>query len=258
MEVTDRIDILYFTDPLCCWSWAMEPQWRKLVFQYKDYITRTYCMGGLIPSWNGFVDNINSVSRAPQMGPLWMHAEQISGMPTGSTIWVHNAPTSSFPSCIAVKCATAQSAELGERMLRKLREFCHLDNRNISDKAVIHEAAKELALETSSFELAKFVTDFDGAAGRDYFRKDWEETRRLSITRFPTLLLTKANVGTIQLSGYRSFAIMQSALFQLDPTLQKVESDFNLARYKRYWGSLVEREELEFVNERQSQPLDMN
>ena len=24
------LSIEYYTDPLCCWSWAFEPQWRRL------------------------------------------------------------------------------------------------------------------------------------------------------------------------------------------------------------------------------------
>lgn len=227
----------------------MEPQWRKLIFQYKEHLNWSYCMGGLIPSWNGFVDNINSVSRAAQMGPMWMHAEQASGMPMGSTIWTACPPTSSFPSCIAVKCAASQSPRFGELMLRKLREFCHVNNRDISDRMVILEAAEELALEGSSFEPGQFLVDFESETGRDYFRKDWDETRRRDVARFPTLFLTKQGVGTIQLSGYRSLPNMKSALFQLDPSLKNVVPNTNLSLYREFWGSLIAREETEFTTE---------
>lgn len=247
--VPDRIEIIYFTDPLCCWSWAMEPQWRKLIFQYKEHLNWSYCMGGLIPSWNGFVDNINSVSRASQMGPMWMHAEQISGMPMRATIWTDNAPSSSFPSCIAVKCATSQSPQLGELMLRKLREYCHLIKKDISDTFVICEAAQQLALEISSFRLEQFLVDFEGKTGQDFFRKDWDETKRRNVTRFPTLFLTKQGLGTIQLSGCQSLITMKSALFQLNPALENVVLDTSLSHYKDFWGSLIEREELEFTTE---------
>lgn len=256
--VPGRIDIIYFTDPLCCWSWAMEPPWRKLIFQYKDYLNWTYCMGGLIPSWNGFVDNVNSVSRAAQMGPMWMHAEQISGMPMCATIWTDHAPTSSFPSCIAVKCAAAQSPHFGELLLRKLREFCHLNNRDISDRKVILEAAEELALEIPSFGLVQFLIDFEGKTGQDFFRKDWEETRRRDVARFPTLFLTKHDVGTIQLSGYQSLTTMKSALFQLDPALQDVGLNTNLSDFRAFWGSVIAREELEFITESVTQELPKN
>ncbi|MBL7856500.1 MAG: DsbA family protein [Cyclobacteriaceae bacterium] len=248
--VPDRINIIYFTDPLCCWSWAMEPQWRKLIFQYKDYLNWSYCMGGLIPSWDGFVDNVNSVSRAGQMGPMWLHAEQISGMPMCATIWKDNPPASSFPACIAVACATSQSLQCGELLLRKLRESCHLNNQDIADTLVIFNVAEALAMELSSFDLVKFRSDFESKTGQELFRTDWEDTRRREVARFPTLFLTKQQVGTIQLSGYRSFATLKSALFQLEPSLQELEVNVNLDDYRNFWGTLLPCEEKEFTTER--------
>ncbi|GCC50490.1 DsbA family protein [Chryseotalea sanaruensis] len=227
----------------------MEPQWRKLIFQYKEHVNWSYRMGGIIPSWNGYVDNINSVTRASQMGPMWLHAEQVSGMPMYATIWNNNPPASSFPSCIAVKCATAQSLEMGERMLRKLRESCHLNGKDISDKRVILEEAEALALTTSEFDLNKFLNDFKSESGQDYFREDWDETRKRGVTRFPTLFFSMPEIGTIQLSGSQSLHNMKRALFQLNPKLQAIEPNASVPEYKTYWGSWIEREELEFTSE---------
>src|SRR5215218_1622348 len=104
-NTADRVQIVYYTDPLCCWSWAFEPQWRKLRYQFGDNLTWRYCMSGLLPGWNQFTDNLNAVSRPVQMGPIWMEAAHISGMPISNRIWITNPPTSSYLSCIAVKCA---------------------------------------------------------------------------------------------------------------------------------------------------------
>src|SRR5687767_9309029 len=91
----DRVEITYYTDPLCCWSWALEPQWRKLRYEFGDQIRWKYCMGGLIPNWQTFSDPMNSVARPAQMGPLWMDASQVSGMPIADSIWSQNPPASS-------------------------------------------------------------------------------------------------------------------------------------------------------------------
>jgi putative protein-disulfide isomerase len=243
---TDRIDITYFTDPLCCWSWAFEPQWRKLIFQYKDYVTWQYCLGGLIPSWNGFVDHINSVSRPSQMGPVWMHAEKISGMPMAHKIWTVDPPSSSFPACIATKCAYLQSPRLGELYLRKAREFCHLYNKNISNTIVLYDIAEELATQNNSFKLDKFHEAFQGTDGQKSFRFDWEENKRRDVNRFPTLLLKKGDKGTIHISGYRSYDTLYKALCYLNPNLQDVRLNSNMSEYREFWSSLIEREELEF------------
>src|SRR3546814_17149873 len=44
-------EIVYFTDPLCSWSWALEPQWRRLLFTFGDRLYWRYRMGGMIPDW---------------------------------------------------------------------------------------------------------------------------------------------------------------------------------------------------------------
>ena len=252
---TDRIDITYFTDPLCCWSWALEPQWRKLVFQFKDHISWKYCLGGLIPSWNGFVDRINSVSRPSQMGPLWMHAQRVSGMPMAHKIWSLDPPSSSFPACVAVKCAFMQSPRHSELFLRKVREFCHQRNKNISDTVVLYDVAEELATQDKIFKLDKFHEHFQGTEGQKLFRIDWEETKRRDITRFPALLLKKTGKEAILLSGYRSFSSLQKALVFLDPALKGFPRNTSISEYREYWGELLAREELEFTSESELQLL---
>ena len=106
----DLVEIIYFTDPLCSWSWGFEPQWRRLQLEYNGKINCRYCMGGLLPSWKNFADPLNSVSRPVQMGPIWMESSHITGMPLESSIWIHNPPKSSYPACIGIKAAGLQSA----------------------------------------------------------------------------------------------------------------------------------------------------
>src|SRR4051812_7028555 len=114
MEGDNLIDITIFTDPLCCWSWAFDTQLQQLKGILKRQATWNYRMGGLLPSWNNFHDNENAVSRPIQMGPVWMHAGQIAHKPIAHQLWMTEPPASSYPACIAVKCAQLQSAPDGE------------------------------------------------------------------------------------------------------------------------------------------------
>src|SRR5687768_15102586 len=90
----DQLEIVFYTDPLCCWSWAFEPQWRKLRYEFEGEFSWRYCMGGLIPSWKNFNDVTNFVSRPIQMGPVWMEASHNSGMKIESSIWAEDPPAS--------------------------------------------------------------------------------------------------------------------------------------------------------------------
>ncbi len=62
------LDIVYFTDPLCCWSWAMKPQLARFNATWKGSINWRYCMGGLLPAWNQYMDLLNSISRPSPNG----------------------------------------------------------------------------------------------------------------------------------------------------------------------------------------------
>lgn len=80
-SITTLVEIEYFTDPLCCWSWGLEPQWRRLRFEFGTQLSWRYRMGGMIPDWDSYQDPINSINRRSQMAPLWYQARELSGMP---------------------------------------------------------------------------------------------------------------------------------------------------------------------------------
>jgi len=63
-----EIEIEYFTDPLCCWSWAMEPGLRRLRSEFGDAIALRSRMGGMLLDWRRFSDPLNAVYRPAQMG----------------------------------------------------------------------------------------------------------------------------------------------------------------------------------------------
>src|ERR1700754_1212842 len=119
----DGIEVTFYTDPLCCWSWAMLPQWQRFQTEVDLLPSQVkYKMGGLLPSWDHFDDGVNSIRKPIQMGPEWLHAKTLSGQPIVDTIWITDPPASSFPACIAVKCVELQSPILAVRYLQSLQQ----------------------------------------------------------------------------------------------------------------------------------------
>lgn len=199
------INITYYTDPLCCWSWIFEREWQQLLTAFKDDISYHYCMGGLLPSWNNYHDAINNVSKPLQMGPLWMHAAEISGLKIRHDIWAKDPPASSYPACIAVKCAQLQSEQAGEKYLFLLREACMMEGKNIAEAAVLFELADKLAdCENFKFDTKIFQQHLFGDEGREAFKKDLQEVKYRGINRFPSLLITNANRAKL-ITGYQTF-----------------------------------------------------
>lgn len=243
-QQADRVEITYYTDPLCCWSWAFEPQWRRLQYEFAGSITWKYCMGGMLPDWRTYNDAANNVTRPLQMGPVWMHAAQVSGMPMNTRIWMEDPPVSSYPACIAVKCAMLQSQEAGELYLRMVREAIMLHGRNIAKQQVLNEIAQELSMANAAvFSADQFSADTVKERGLDAFRPDVIEVQTRQISRFPTLLFRNAATGqAIIMTGYRPYEALLEALQQVAPGLQQTQHASASPDYATHWASITDRE----------------
>lgn len=169
-------------------------------------------MGGLIPSWNNYYDEANSVSRPVQMGPVWMHAATVANKKICDELWMRDAPASSYPACIAVKCAQRQSEEAGENMLRVLREAAMVSGKNIAKPEVILEMAEKLSSMEHSFSIAQFIEDYNGDAGAKAFKEDLQECQYHRINRFPSLIVRSAKGKTILLAGFRTHADLRKQI----------------------------------------------
>lgn len=237
------LEIVYFTDPLCCWSWAFEPQWRRLRYEYDGLISWRYRMGGLIADWNNFQDPLNSVSRPLQMGPVWMEARHVSGMPIRDTIWIENPPDSSLPACLGVKCAERQSAAAAEAYLRRLREAIMLEGRNIAREEELLALAQAVAAETSGLlDPERFAQDWQNKVANEALREDLTLAAYHSIGRFPTLTLKGSSGPGIMITGYRPYEVLLAAVSRVAPELPPARKPADADDYLRYWDGATERE----------------
>lgn len=241
----EKFKIEYYTDPLCCWSWGMEPQLRKLKYLLKNKLSYRTVMGGLLRDWEHFQDPLNSINKPSQLGPLWMEAKHTTGQPIDESIWIQDPVDTSYLACLAVKAAGMESFLAGEAFLRELREAVMTQKKNIGDKTVIFEIAEKLD-EKNVLDARKFRRNFVSEEAADLLRKDLELIKIKSITRFPTLLISYKG-RTLQITGYRPFPVLLDAFKALDPQL-KVDEVINEKDYFFSWENLTEREKNEVKN----------
>jgi predicted DsbA family dithiol-disulfide isomerase len=238
------VDIAYYTDPLDCWSWAMEPAWRKFQYAFGGAFKVRYKMAGLLPSWKKDPDAM--AGRKPiHMGPEWMHAREISGMEINDSIWANDPPGSSLPACIAVKCAEHQSPDLGARYLRLLREAVMLKGRNISRTENLLEIASSLADADSSFNPVVFWRDLFSERSKAAFRSDWLETKYIGVSRLPTLVFSSPGMRSVVLSGLQIFDGLKAALMAVSPDLQPTQREQSCVAYMKFWHYRMTPREME-------------
>jgi predicted DsbA family dithiol-disulfide isomerase len=212
---SDLIEVVCYTDPLCCWSWAAEPNWVRLRNQFAEQIKWKYVMGGLLPNWKRYNDTVDSVSRPVQMGPVWMHASQVSGVPIKYELWHKDPPSSSYPACIAVKCAMLQSDYAAELYLNYVREAVMNKGLNIAKPEVLLLLAKTLAANEGNFDYNRFEDDWGKGEGCYSFVEDLKQTRLLGINRFPTLTISTSASQTLIIVGYKSYSSIHDIITKL-------------------------------------------
>ncbi|UII31431.1 DsbA family protein [Fulvivirga ulvae] len=242
MDNTKKIKIEYYTDPLCCWSWSFEPQWRKLRYEYSDSISWKYVMGGMLTDWTTYNDTVNSISKPSQMGPLWKEARHVSGMPINDKIWVEHPPRSSYPACLAVKAAELQGLTAGDRLLRKIREAVMLRMMDVSDKQVLLQVALELREEyPDALNYTQFERDISSKRSINLLKADLRKVRSCGISRYPSLVFRKKGKKKIIVTGYRPYHELVETIYKIQSDIMPANS-IRLQDYKKQWGNLTARE----------------
>ena len=211
--IEGQIKITFYTDPLCCWSWAFEQHWRQLLEAYGDLITYDYVMGGLIPRWDNYHDPLNSVSKPIQMGPVWMHASEVTHVKMKHSIWITDPPHSSYPPSIAFKTVELQSKEAADQFLFAIRKALMEEGINISKIENLFSLAR--AIEDPAFNFSKFESDWKMEKGNQPFRFDLQKTKFHSIGRFPTLTFQNTDGDGIIITGYRPYEALKEAFLYL-------------------------------------------
>ncbi len=213
-----QVKIDFYTDPLCCWSWALENHWRKLLETYPEEIRYDYVLCGMIPDWKTYNDPMNSVTKPIQMGPVWMHASEVTHVKMKYSIWHEDPPSSSYPACIAVKTALLQSKTAADDYLFQIRKCLMEEGENISRREVLLDIASKLKYE--DFNFAQFETDLKTDKGKDLFRSDLQKARFYSIGRYPTLTMKNAEGKGIMIVGYRPYEALVEAYKQVQLSMK--------------------------------------
>jgi putative protein-disulfide isomerase len=241
--MTPDVEVIYYTDPLCSWSWAFEAVWRRLRYELGGRISWHYVMGGMIPDWQTFNDPLHSVHRPAQMGPGWYEVRHRTGMPIDEMIWLQDPPASSYPACVAVKAAGLQGAAVEEAYLRRLREAVMLERRNVARREVLVETFGELAGEEQLQPVtARFRRDLVGDEALEAFRADLKDAGYREIGRFPTFVLRGAAGRAVLVVGYRPYPVFREALAAVAPGLEPSRTAADPVAYALHWGSITAAE----------------
>jgi len=229
-----KIQIQYFTDPVCSTCWIIQPLLRKLTLEYSNYIHISYCMGGMLPSWDEY--SKGSISNPMDAAQHWEDVCTIHGMPLDGDIWIEDPLHSSYPPSIAFKAAQMQDNNLALLFLRRIKEMVFVEKKNIIKWEFLEKAAFEVGLDS-----ARLLRDFEGKA-KDLFAEDLSKGRELGITSFPTLIFTDKEGQPVILKGYHPYERFEEIILSLVPSAKKKAIDTDSKNLFTHFPTMADKE----------------
>lgn len=158
------VQVRYYTDPACSWSWGSEPKLRRLMWEFGEELRFTWVMGGLARS--------SGSERYWELVTEWLDVSDESGMPIDGRLWSQNPIASTYPACQAVKAAAEQGSEPAYRYLRRLREGLMTERKKLDHPEALIGEAGVAGLDTERFRI-----DLASNAITEAFAADLEATR---------------------------------------------------------------------------------
>src|SRR3954447_12534803 len=158
------VEVRYYTDPACSWSWGSEPKLRRLMWEFGDQLRFSWVMGGLARSYGS--------KHYWEQTVEWVDVAGESGMPVDARLWSQNPIDSTYPACQAVKAAAEQGSEAAYRYLRRLREGLMTERRKLDHtEALVGEAGP------AGLDVDRFRIDLASNAITEAFAADLDEVR---------------------------------------------------------------------------------
>jgi predicted DsbA family dithiol-disulfide isomerase len=166
------VQVRFYTDPACPWSWAAEPALRRLMWEFEGELEFAWVMGGLARQYGReYRDEEGRIGAGPDchadLISHWLAVAADGLMPTDPRIWTEGPLASTYPACQAIKAASEQGWEAGYRYLRRVREGIMFERRKLDHPEALLAAAGPAQLDRARFEIDLFSEAITEAFGMD-------------------------------------------------------------------------------------------
>jgi putative protein-disulfide isomerase len=157
------VPVTVLTDPYCPWSWAAEPQLRRLQIEFGAGLAFTFVIVGL----KRRIEPADAAALAYEV----MEAAAESGMPADPRVFLRDPPSSTHPAGLAI-AAVSEQGDPGP-FIRRLREAILLERRRMDTAPALLDAARE----AGGLDLERLRIDFGSNAIVERFAADIERGR---------------------------------------------------------------------------------
>ncbi len=203
--------LIYTSDPLCSFCWAIEPQITKLLFNYGHLIDFEYRMGGLLESDRFYETQAQLKESLESIHQRFM-------MPIELDYPLLHWASHSLLACQLYLLVKEDDAQRARHLLRKLREAQMLFNQDISSLTVLRKVLEQEKIDSNYVEL------LETEVAKRLLYQDFGINRVLKADLYPTLTLINELGEGLKLEGFQTFETIENHLQQLSKQpLQKQE-----------------------------------
>ena len=148
------VTVSYHTDPACPWSWAAEPEIRKLMAEFGDGLQWRFVMGGLARDLAPGAAPAAPLPVAVRAGLVeeWLRVSYETQAPLDPLVWSDGPLRTTYPACMAVRAAAEQAAD-GYAYLRRLREAIMCERRKLDGSEALVDESRRVGLDAERFRL---------------------------------------------------------------------------------------------------------
>jgi len=191
------IELYVFIDPLCRNCWEFSASFKKFILEYGHYFSATFIpVSGYYTTKKLLEKNLNSLSF------VWEKTARRSDILCDQDIYLDNKELYPYYSAIAIKAAELQGRHAGLNYLKKLQEYYFLTNKDITEKEVLIECAKEI-----NIDVKEFIDDLNGPLSIKAFQCDLKITKEMFITEIPSVVFFSENIEEegLKINGFESY-----------------------------------------------------
>lgn len=203
------IELLYFANPMCSWCWGFAPSLRALRETHPDLVVNlaTGSLGA------GRAAPMNEADKT-DLREHWRKVRERSGQPFDFAFFTREGFVyDTEPPCRALALLRHRYPALATACLERLQERFYGHGEDITEPAVLRRVCGEFGIPGATFDAAFG----DPTLAREVSR-EWEQTARLGVTGYPTLLALHRGRAQVLTVGWcapeelvRRFAVLADA-----------------------------------------------
>ena len=213
MTTETKLEISHFTDPLCFWCYAMEPEMRKIRVLLGDQLDYHIVMGVLSSDVHEIIgDDAESELRyelyRAMLANHFRSAAEAVGMPLSLDEIMTHGPEDlvSLPLSLAYCAMKMIDEDIAEAYLRRMRECVYAEGRSLSSVEAQVKLAEEFPI-----DVEQFRENLESEEAAQILQEGITRCHAYGISAFPTLVMGYGD-RRIAIQGYRSFEELKYAI----------------------------------------------